>query len=292
MINIAKSHVDLIQNVVVNDVKASVIQISNSNVTDINAYNLTSGIHITQLSNGAFQNCRISNSGSNSVLFGGALLIENSNSTMRNITFEYNVAQTGGAIHISCDAYDICQNIISDSTFSNNIAVKQGGAINYNFRRPELSNLTFINNEAAYGTNISSYPVRIVNSFMMDEPIILTNVISGMTYHETIRMLLVDYDRQTMNLVSNNQIKISSATNEAELKGVDYLVLVNGQANFENLQFVYGPGRNNIEYIAACDLIDSDKVSYLNLPTNNSIDVSFRYCQPGEVVINNKTCLK
>ena len=58
------------------------------------------------------------------------------------------------------------------------------------------------------------------------------------------------------------------------------------------IQFVYGPGWNNIEYIATCDLIDSDKVSYLNLPTNNSIDVSFRYCQPDEVVINYKTCLK
>ena len=50
--------------------------------------------------------------------------------------------------------------------------------------------------------------------------------------------------------------------------------------------------KNNIEYIATCDLIDSDKVSYLNFPTNNSIDVSFRYCQPGEVVINNETCSK
>ena len=155
------------------------MQILNSNVTDINACNLTNGIYITQSSNGAFQNSRISNSGSNSVLFGGALSIENSNSKMRNITFEYNVAHTGRAIHISCDVNDICQNIISDATFSNNISVKQGGAINYDFRRPELSNLTFINNEAAYGPNISSYPVRIVSSVMMDEPIILTNVISG-----------------------------------------------------------------------------------------------------------------
>ena len=243
MINVAKSQVDLIQSVVVNDVEASVMQISSSNVTDINACNLTSSIHITQSSIGTFQNSRISNSGSNSVLFGGALLIENSNSTMRNMTFEHNVAQTGGAIHISCDAYDICQNVINNSTFSNNTAVKQGGAINYDFRRPELSNFTFNNNKAAYGSNIASYPVRIVNSVMMDESIILTNVTSGMTYHETIKMFLVDYDSQTMNLVSNNQIRISSVTNEARLKGVDYSVLVNGQANFENLQFVYGPGQ-------------------------------------------------
>ena len=290
IINIVKTQVDLIDTVVVTDVEASTMKILSSNVIDINGCNLTSGIDIKQSSIGILQNTQISSSGSTNTLYGGALNIQNSNSTMRNMTFDYNIAKTGGAIHISCDTYGICQNIISDSTFSNNIAVKQGGAINYDFRRPELSNLTFINNQAAYGPNIASYPVRIVNSVMIDEPIVLTNVTSGMTYHQTIRMLLVDYDSQTMNLVSNSQINIVPVTSGAKLQGVDYSVLINGQADFDNLQFVYGPGQDNIEYVATCDLIDSNKVSYLSLPTNNSIDVSFRYCQPGEVVINNQTC--
>ena len=290
MINIAKTQVDLIQGIVVDGVEATVMNILNSNVTDINNCNMTSGIHFTQSSIDTLRNSKISNSGSTSILYGGALKIENSNSTMTNMTFDNNVAQIGGAIHISCDTYDICQNIISDSTFSNNIAVKQGGAINYDFRRPELSNLTFNNNEAAYGPNIASYPVRIVNSVMVNDPIILTNVTSGMAYHETIRMLLVDYDSQTMNLVNSSQINISPVTSGARLESVDYSVLINGQADFDNLKFVYGPGQDNIEYVATCDLIDSNKVSYLSFPTNNSIDVSFRYCQPGEQVINNEIC--
>ena len=290
MINIAKTHVELMQGITVNEVEAISMQILSSTITEIDMCNLTSGIYVKESSIGVFKNSKISSSGSTSTLYGGALNIQNSNSTMRNMTFENNIAQTGGAIHISCDTYDICQNIISDSTFSNNFAVQQGGAINYDFRRPDISNLEFINNQAAYGPNIASYPVRIVNSVRMDEQIVLTNVTSGMTYHETITMLLVDYDSQTMNLINISQVNIVPVTSGATLQGVDYSVLINGQADFDNLQFVYGPGQDNIEYVATCDLIDQNKVSYLNLPTNNSIDVSFRYCQPGEVVINNQTC--
>ena len=160
---------------------------------------------------------------------------------------------------------------------SNNKALEQGGAINYNFRRPELLNITYDNNVAAYGPNIASYPVRIVNSDSMDEPIVLTNVASGIEYHETIRMSLVDYDNQIMNLVSNSRIKIISITNLAKLQSTDYSILTNGEAEFDNIEFVYAPGQDNIQYLATCDLIDSNKVSYLSLPTNNSIDVSFRY---------------
>ena len=290
MINIAKTHVELMQGITVNEVEAISMQILSSTITEIDMCNLTSGIYVKESSIGIFKNSKISSSGSTSTLYGGALNIQNSNSTMRNMTFENNIAQTGGAIHISCDTYDICQNIISDSTFSNNFAVQQGGAISYDFRRPDISNLEFINNQAAYGPNIASYPVRIVNSVRMDEQIVLTNVTSGMTYHETITMLLVDYDSQTMNLINISQVNIVPVTSGATLQGVDYSVLVNGQADSDNLQFVYGPGQDNIEYVATCDLIDQNKVSYLTLPTNNSIDVSFRYCMPGEQVINNSTC--
>ena len=112
---------------------------------------------------------------------------------------------------------------------------------------------------------------------MMNEPIVLTNIASGLVYSETLRLLLIDYDEQIMNLISNKQIKIVPVTSGASLQGVDYSVLFNGQADFDSLQFVYAPGQDNIQFLATSDLIDSNKVSYLNLPTNDSIDVSFRY---------------
>ena len=280
LVHTTRSSVDLVMNMTVHNVNVAVLHFQESNVTlidDFITYDIPEGIHAQQSSISLLQNSRIYRSGSVNRPQGGAMLIENSNSTMQNMTFEYNVAKSGGAIYINCDSYDICSNMISNSTFSRNTAVEQGGAIYYNYRRPDMSNIAFSNNEASYGPDIGSYAVRIVNSEMINDPLILTNVASGMTYSETLKLLLVDYDGQTMNLVNNSQIKISPVTSGASLIGVDYSVLVNGEATFDTLQFVYAPGQDNIQFLATSDLIDSDKVSYLSLPTNDSIDVSFRY---------------
>ena len=158
-----------------------------------------------------------------------------------------------------------------------NIATLQGGAISYDYRRPKFSNLSYSNNTALYGSDIASYPARIIMDEMMDQNIKFDNVSSGMTYSQTIKLLLVDYDNQVMNLVNNSQIKISPITNGARISGIDSASLVNGEAEFNNLQFIYAPGQTNILYSLSCSLIDNDKVSYLNLPTNDTITVSFRY---------------
>ena len=274
------SSIDQIMNMTVYDINVPILHILKSNVTlidNLHAFSIPECIYAKQSSIGLLQNSRIYRSGSTNKLQGGAMLIENSNSTIKNMTFEYNIARSGGAIYINCDSYDICRNIINGSTFSDNTAIEQGGAIYYDYRRPELSNITFNNNDAFHGPDIGSYPVRIVNSQMINEPIVLTNVASGMIYNETLKLLLVDYDGQTMNLVNNSQIKISPVTSGASLLGVDYSVLVNGEATFDALLFVYAPGQDNIQFLATSDLIDPYKVSYLSLPTNDSIDVSFRY---------------
>ena len=101
---------------------------------------------LNKTSIGIMQNSQMYRSGSTDILYGGAIHFENSNSTMINLTFEYNTAHKGGAMHISCDTYEICQNVINDSLFYKNVGVQQGGAINYNFRRPELSDIVYESN--------------------------------------------------------------------------------------------------------------------------------------------------
>lgn len=55
-----------------------------------------------------------------------------------------------------------CYYLIANSTFINNSAGINGGAINYNYNKPVfLGNNTFSNNSAQYGKNIASYPVFI-----------------------------------------------------------------------------------------------------------------------------------
>ena len=253
MMYMARSNINQIMNMTVYDVDVTVLEILESNITlmdDIQIHDAVQGIYARHSSISIIQNSHIYRCGNSNLSFGGAINNKNSDMDMMNITLEYNTAQTGGAIHIDCDSYEICRNVITNSTLSNNIALKQGGAINYNFRRPKLSNMIYRNNKAVYGHDIASYPVRIVKSDMVDESMILRNVASGIAYHETIRMSLIDYDNQIMNLVSNSQIKIVPVTTDAKVQGVDYSVLINGESKFENLQFVYGPGQENIEYIA------------------------------------------
>ena len=123
---------------------------------------------------------------------------------------------------------------------------------------------------------------------MFNSSIEFTNVVSGMPLSETFLLSLVDYDNQVMNLVNTSQIKITSAIDGAKLNGIDTSGLTAGQAEFSNLQFVYRPGETNVEFLASCDLINDDKVSYLNLSASSAIDVSFRYCQPGGIEVDNE----
>ena len=103
LLAIARSSVNQIKNMTIHDINVAALILQKSNVTNIDnlhVYDVIKGVFIQESSIGMLQNNRISRSGSTSILQGGALLIKNSNSTIQNNTFEYNVAQSGGAIYI------------------------------------------------------------------------------------------------------------------------------------------------------------------------------------------------
>ena len=179
---------------------------------------------------------------------------------------------------------------IVDCSFINNIAIQQGGAIYYNFRRPHILNTFYSNNTALYGPNIASYPVRIVFNNSANDSMRLTDVVSGAAYSNKLNLTIIDYDNQVMNLLSNSQIKIVAVINNATVKGIDSSKLIDGVAEFDNIQFIYKPGHPNTTYLAISNLIDANKVRYVDVSTDNTISVSFRYCKPGEVIVNNRTC--
>ena len=137
------------------------------------------------------------------------------------------------------------------------MASEQGGAIYYDFRRPDIVDTNFTSNDAAYGPNIASYPVRVVNDESINERIELTNIVSGIKYSKILKLSIVDYDNQVMNLVNTSQIKITPITQGALLKGIDSSIFNMGRTEFDNLQFEYHPGATNVEYVASSDLIDS-----------------------------------
>ena len=157
------------------------------------------------------------------------------------------------------------------------MAIQQGGAIYYNFRRPHILHTLYNNNTALYGPNIASYPVRIVLDNSIDDPMRLSDVVSGAVYSSKFNLTIVDYDNQVMNLLNNGQVKIVAVTNNASVKGIDSSKLINGAAEFDNIQFVYKPGYSNTTFLAISNLIDANKVRYVNVVTDNTISVSFRF---------------
>ena len=80
-----------------------------------------------------------------------------------------------------------------------------------------------------------------------------------------------------MVLSNSDQLKVSSITPGASLMGIDNAVTVNGTALLDNIGFVYDPGAQNVEYKISSSQIDSVKTSYLDLPTNDTITINFRF---------------
>ena len=80
-----------------------------------------------------------------------------------------------------------------------------------------------------------------------------------------------------MVLSNSDQLKVSSITSDASLMGIDNAITVNGTALIESIDFVYHPGAQNVEYKISSSQIDSVRTSYLDLLTNDTITITFRF---------------
>ena len=140
-------------------------------------------------------------------------------------------------------------------------------------------------NQAQYGHNIASYAVRIVELSNIDTNIMLDGVSSGTTLKDSptnsgqrsLQLSLIDFDNQVMVLVDSSNIKITPVDINARLVGISEALANNGMSTFNDIGFVYAPGAQNIQFEASSTEIDQSKVEHLDLPTNNSISVSFTF---------------
>ena len=73
-----------------------------------------------------------------------------------------------------------------------------------------------------YGINLASYPVKIILDNSINDDMILTDVVSGVTYPDTLRFSIVDFDNQVMNLLNSDQIKIVASTSGRKSKALIY----------------------------------------------------------------------
>ena len=184
---------------------------------------------------------------------------------------------------------------MNHNVFEGNTATQDGGVIYYDYNRPVIKNSIFINNHALYGPNIASYPVKIgINDSSFDH-MSFTNVGSGVVYEDEIRLVLLDYDDQAMVLNSQDYIKINPSNfSQSSVLGTNHGQLTNGIASFSNLILQHQPGASNITFIASSKAIDKNKIeSVFGSPiSDNTIDVSFRWCKPGEIYDKVDSCVR
>ena len=287
----SRSTIDFIQNLTISNLNTVGIELLYSNITQISRlfiYDSAKGMalkysNITIINNSEFSRC-----GSQKLLFGGVIDLLDCSITIENSTFNNNNAQNGGAISIRWLNFSKCENKIYNVGFESNKAEVKGGAIYYNYRRPEQNNIRFINNSAPYGSNIASYSVKIIESISKNSSIIFNEIPSGIKLDTILSLILQDYDNQTTP-DSSYQIKISPLTKGAFVSGYDSARVIQGNAKFDSLAFTFYPGINHVQFKATSNAINTQNNNAMKTPSYTSIDVSFRFWGPGESQISNNS---
>ncbi|CAI2362327.1 unnamed protein product [Moneuplotes crassus] len=227
---------------------------------------------------------------------GGAMRLINCNTQIHQSEFVKNKAEIGAGLSIECDFGQSCVNNFTNLTFMNNSATQMGGGIYYNLVRPLMQNITYRDNLAEYGANIASYAVRIVQSGTKENKIYLSSVASGLKYDSVLAFDLVDYDDQIMNLESSTSVKILIEDPGISIRGVDFGRLTNGKAELDNVYFIGTAGSSNHTYKLTSKSINSKIISSIignsDGKYDNFLDVSFRYCKPGEIQTSNNECVE
>ena len=144
-----------------------------------------------------------------------------------------------------------------------------------------MSNNSFSNNTAQYGSNIASIPYKIVEQDTLNDQINISNVPSGLEYEASIKLMLVDKEGQVMNLENEASVKVLTTIPRSRVAGSNSAVFNQGMTEIKGVTFSYDPGASNIQF----------SISFANSDTHVEsmpLIVSFRHCQPGEIFINNQ----
>lgn len=165
--------------------------------------------------------------------------------------------------------------------------------MNYDFKRPTIENITYGNNQAPYGPDIASYPVKIRFQGSNSDDMVLNDVGSGILYPNTLSLALMDYDNQVMVLNNENQILITPVDpTNSSMQGFNAALLQQGVASFDNLIAIATPGQSGVEYRASSNAIDMALINsaFGSQISDNLITVNFRFCKPGEQQYSDTEC--
>lgn len=212
---------------------------------------------------------------------GGAVDTLNSNINITGSTFLNNTAPIAGGISLRCEEGNICTYSVSTSTFQNNVATTDGGAIYYDFYKPTMTGNTFINNSAQYGPDLAAYPVRIEVYELPEQ-----TYVTGQQIEKPIKYKLVDFDGVTIATDSDSVITVSPVSSSDKVIGNTDVTVLNGVATFADITFISSPSASNINYTVSSSNIDLTKIDEaFGLALSNTIQtltLTFRDCIVGE----------
>jgi hypothetical protein len=178
-----------------------------------------------------------------------------------------------------------------NSTFEDNIALDNGGAIIYDSYEPNLENNTYINSSASYGENIFSYAVKIMQ--VVDKELTeltdFKNIASGITIENPIELVVVDVEGNILTNDNNSSIKIKAIEAGTEVTGENTVTLTNGKAIFKQTVFNAAPGQEDVNFEISSTAINYDMVKFLDSMSFEVqlITINFRWCKPGEIISGN-----
>jgi len=280
---ISKSQGIKMKNFKTSNSQKNVISITNSNILLVEGVDIQNSSRAIQIKSSGVENmtgCTFSHNGKANKSVGGAIHMINTQVTVTNCTFSHNVGLRGAAIVFECTSSTSCDLNLDYVVFTSNKALEQGGAIDYNYIRPDIVECTFTNNSAQYGPDIASYPVKIRMTEGIHSDIHLQDIGPGIDMDVPLSLSLLDFDNQTMVLNSLDQISIFAVnTSEASTTGTNTVRLRNGVAVFDAIQFVSEIGTEAVEYNAVSKAIDTSKVKKIHGAkfSTNDILVDLRF---------------
>ena len=130
--------------------------------------------------------------------------------------------------------------------------------MHYNSYRPSFLNNSYSNNTAPYGSNIASYPVKIVVKDQDDHTLSLYDIASGQVITPNLVLNQIDYDNQTIATDSSSIIRFSVLEDTTDIDGTREAVVTNGTATFTDLMLVAKPGTQNTTFSITSDSIDTE----------------------------------
>jgi predicted outer membrane repeat protein len=243
---------------------------------------------------------------------GGAVYIARGELAIRECRFAYNEASEGGAIYAQDVSLSISESVFTNnsairsvtaylstespgrggavvfgnsnsnytlsilhSQFLYNEAEVKGGAIAWTGSLPTLQTLTFIDNFAPYGFNVSSFPIAILASSSY-----LSQSVSGQPYLSPLVFSLIDHYNQTV--ISDNSTKagLTIYSANATVYGGPEVTASLGVLTFSDFSIAATPGTNVSISAAVPDLISLQNLT-----------IYVRPCEPGESQVDEKCLL-